>query len=285
MPDVQEVFRMATQKVQPEPGFVERQFHNQWRRARNRRNGAIALVAIVALAATVIAIRALDDDTGTQPGGQGTDTSGIPSAEPIPPLSEGALEPGRYVFTSFDPGLDASYRISMEVPEGYVGFEGAAFRTGTDRPGDTGVATLAGSIGDLYADACRWEGTQLDRSALSSTDGLAAALASQMGFRVSGSTDVVLRGFAGTYMERRVPARTDLSDCDEATFREYVYADGSGSDLLPGELELLWILDVDGVPLMIEASIEASLEPEMSAQIRAELVQIVESIRIDSLTA
>ena len=34
MPDVQEVFRMATQKIRPDPGFVDRQFDHQRRTAR-----------------------------------------------------------------------------------------------------------------------------------------------------------------------------------------------------------------------------------------------------------
>jgi hypothetical protein len=45
----------------------------------------------------------------------------------------------------------------------------------------------------------------------------------------------------------------------------------------PGQLDLLWIVDVDGVPLVIDAS----LDPGTSAEVRAELLQMVESIQID----
>jgi hypothetical protein len=44
-----------------------------------------------------------------------------------------------------------------------------------------------------------------------------------------------------------------------------------------GQYDLLWILDVDGVPLVIDAQ----LPPSASAQDRAELEQMVESIRIE----
>ena len=57
MPDVQEVFRMATQKVRPEHGFIDRQQDRQRRRARDRKLGALALVAALGIAAAVFAIR------------------------------------------------------------------------------------------------------------------------------------------------------------------------------------------------------------------------------------
>jgi hypothetical protein len=45
MPDLQEVFRVSTQKVHPEHGALERQHRRQRRSARNRKAGAFALVA------------------------------------------------------------------------------------------------------------------------------------------------------------------------------------------------------------------------------------------------
>jgi len=53
MPDVQEVFRMATQKVRPDEAFVDRQLGRQRRRTRNRRFGTLALVAVLGIAATI----------------------------------------------------------------------------------------------------------------------------------------------------------------------------------------------------------------------------------------
>jgi Tol biopolymer transport system component len=72
MPEVQEVFRMATQKVRPDPGALERQFAHQRRMSRNRRNGAIALAAVIGVAATVFAIRLTGGDSGTRPAIQPT---------------------------------------------------------------------------------------------------------------------------------------------------------------------------------------------------------------------
>lgn len=273
MSELREVFEMVTKETEPDVDAWREQERRQRRESRIRKVGALAIAAAIGIVAVVVVIRAADEGTGTQPGGEPTDTNGIPTEQAIPPLSGGALEPGRYVFTSYDPGLDASYRISIDVADGYEGIGGwAARRIGTSQ---TGVNTLA--IGDVYADPCQWEGSLIDRSAVSSTDDVVAALASQKGLRVSTPTDVTVDGFAGTYMERTVPARTDLSDCDGGQFRVYLEPSGGERFLVRGLLSLLWIIDVDGVPLVIEASLDAGT----SAQVRAELLQMVESVQID----
>lgn len=50
MPDVQEVFRMATQKVRPDPGALERQLENQDRRRFHQKAAAYVAVAAIAIA-------------------------------------------------------------------------------------------------------------------------------------------------------------------------------------------------------------------------------------------
>ena len=67
MPEVREVFRMATQEVRPEPDFVGRHHDRQRRRARDRKVGALALVAMLGLLFAVVAIRLLDDDRRSEP--------------------------------------------------------------------------------------------------------------------------------------------------------------------------------------------------------------------------
>jgi Tol biopolymer transport system component len=56
MPDVQEVFRTATQKVRPDPGALERQNRTQRRRSLTQRVGGYAVIAILAIAAVLIAV-------------------------------------------------------------------------------------------------------------------------------------------------------------------------------------------------------------------------------------
>jgi hypothetical protein len=283
MPDVQEVFRMATQKVRPEPGFVDRQFKQQRRRSRNRKVGALAIAAAFGVVAVVVVIRAAGEGTGTQPAGRGSGTSGIPSAEPIPSIAEGPLEPGRYILPTYSAGFNASHRITIDVPEGYEGSIGNGVGYGVLKSppsvsgSDTGVNLY--DVGYAFADACNWSGT---RSPISSADELVAALAGQQGLRPSSPADVVVSGFAGTFMELTVPAQAKLDRCSEGRMQAWALT-GNGSEWIwlnnAGQHDLLWILDVDGVPLVIDAS----LAPDASAQDRAELQQMVESIQINSL--
>jgi hypothetical protein len=273
MPEMQEVFRMATQKVRPDPGFVDRQYENQRRQSRRRKAGALALVAVLVVAGVVVGINTLrsGDEGKSIPGSAPT-----PTATSIPSLHFGALEPGTYVVSTLDPDFDASYRITMDVPDGYEGFPDGSGVAKLGRIGQMAVGAWV--IGDVYADPCRWETTLLDPPPGSSVDALVAALADQKGLRVSTPTDITVDGFAGTYMERTVAAGTNLADCDGGMFRPWFGTDGGERYLEPGQHDRLWIIDVDGVPLVIDASLG---ERGTSGQDRAAHIQIAESVRID----
>jgi hypothetical protein len=275
---MQEVFRMATQKVRPDPGFVDRQYENQRRQSRRRKAGALALVAVLVVAGVVVGISALrsGDEGKSIPGSAPT-----PTATPIPSLHFGALEPGTYVVNTLDHDFDAKYRITMDVPDGYAGLpEGY----GVAKLGRIGqMAVSAWVIGDVYADPCRWETTLLDPPPASSVDALVAALANQKGLRVSTLTDITVDGFAGTSMERTVRAGINLADCDGGHFRPWLGIGGGDLNeryLDPGERVMLWIINVDGVPLVIDASLGAA---GTSARDRAAHIRIAESVRIEPL--
>lgn len=61
MPELEEVFRMSTQKVRPEPGALERQFGKQRRRSTRQKVAVYALVAGL-VAGTAIGIASLGRD-------------------------------------------------------------------------------------------------------------------------------------------------------------------------------------------------------------------------------
>jgi hypothetical protein len=112
MPDVQEVFRMATQKVRPDPGALERQQIQQRRRITRRRAGAYALVAALVAAIAVVALRAAvgpskPTDVGTQPS----------SPSPI-------LGTGQPVGTVTSDGTTCSIEMTgQRIEAGFVVFE------------------------------------------------------------------------------------------------------------------------------------------------------------------
>jgi Tol biopolymer transport system component len=66
MPDVREVYEMITKPKQPEPGALERQQKRQVRAARNKKLGAFAVAAAIAVAAVVLILETRGGrDTGT----------------------------------------------------------------------------------------------------------------------------------------------------------------------------------------------------------------------------
>jgi len=83
MPEVKEVFLVATQKVRPEPGALERQFQGQRRRSTRRKAGAVVLAAALAVTAAVVAIQASRDP------GQGGGTVPAEEGSTAPPLAVG----------------------------------------------------------------------------------------------------------------------------------------------------------------------------------------------------
>ena len=81
-------------------------------------------------------------------------------------------------------------------------------------------------------------------------------------------------GFTGTYLELTTPAGIDLAKCDRGEYRSW-----AGRYTEPGQRDMLWILDVDGVPLVIDAALGAGT----TRQDRAERTKIVESTQIESI--
>jgi dipeptidyl aminopeptidase/acylaminoacyl peptidase len=91
MPEVQEVFRMATEKVKPDPNALERQVRRQRKSSRSHRARAylVAAAVIVAVVAGAIAILQAAGDT-TPPAG---------SVSPAPTVFTSTLPGGAQVMT------------------------------------------------------------------------------------------------------------------------------------------------------------------------------------------
>ena len=230
-----------------------------------RKNGM--LVATLTIVALILAACTSSRDD-TQSGDPGVPTPSVEvSVTPVSP-SEG---PQIHVFTVLgDPALDGSYVITMKLLDGYEGDE-VVF--GPD--GGQGISTWA--VGNVFANPCHSNDTLLDPPIDPSVDGLVAGLASQKGHPATTPTDVEVDGYAGTYMEMTVPAGIDVADCDHGEFRTWADPYGCCRDLEAGQRDLLWIVDVDGERLVIDAA----LGPHTTKQYRADRIQMVESISIE----
>ena len=95
---------------------------------------------------------------------------------------------------------------------------------------------------------------------------------------VTSPVDVTLGGFSGQYLELRAPANTttrswDWTPTGAAIFvwEPGIYAQG------PNALWRIWVLDVDGVRVVVRAD----SFPGTSPQVQAQLAAIVDSIQIE----
>ena len=84
MAEPREVFEMVTKQAEPDLDAWKQQEQRQRRTSRNRRFGAMALAAAIGIVAVVVVIRTLDDENATQPGGQGTGATEVPTEGSIP---------------------------------------------------------------------------------------------------------------------------------------------------------------------------------------------------------
>jgi dipeptidyl aminopeptidase/acylaminoacyl peptidase len=112
MPEVQEVFRLSTQKVRPDPGALERQVARQQRRSVGKKIGAFAVAAVIGLAAIALFLVTRPGDSSTVPGHES------PSLAPVTPS-------GPYI-------LELTSGEMTPLPEGLAGgFSYVATRDGT----------------------------------------------------------------------------------------------------------------------------------------------------------
>jgi Tol biopolymer transport system component len=145
MPDVQEVFRMATQKVRPEPGFVDRQHDNQRRQLRKRKAGAMALVAAIAVVSVVWIVETrASQDTTTPADESGTVAPGRVSGPFFLDLRTGEMTPlpDALVPEGVGAGVEVLYSVS---PDGTKIAYGTCHTEGCSKADEMALADIDGS--------------------------------------------------------------------------------------------------------------------------------------------
>jgi hypothetical protein len=166
-----------------------------------------------------------------------------------------------------DPPDARSIRFTFTLPEGWQAPVLSPVEVGYEDP--DGASFLFGRGSWIYSDPCRNDGALPDVPVGPTVDDFAGALADHPRLDVTAPADVSLGGYSGKYMELQVPS--DIAECE--IYRPWepgIYAQG------PSNHWRLWILDVDGVRVVVQTSDF----PGTSQQHRAELQAIVESIHI-----
>jgi len=220
-----------------------------------------------------------------------------PAASPMT-LHSGTLTPGAYLVTPFglrlgsdrcagnpspsanpaasgcsDPRSDDSTRITLTVPDGWAGIDPTAiWLAGQGSTAPSGAALVFGRGAWLHSDPCLTaenEGAP-DIPVGPTVDDFASAIADHPTLDATTPVDVTLAGYSGKYIDLQLPA--DISACHPYfPWEPGIYAQG------PSQRSHLWILDVDGIRIVVQSMDYAST----SAERRAELQAIVDSIRIE----
>jgi hypothetical protein len=182
--------------------------------------------------------------------------------------SPGVNQEGTYVLErgAYGPG-DVLPRLSMSVPNGWNPNDTSLV---DERKGHEGIGIEFMIIDKLAEDGCDpADGETVEAHVGPRVDDLVTFLGGLRSIKISENTDVTLAGYRGRYLEYTTTVRDD--NCDDQW--------GPFWPAIPNEdtskYRQAWILDVDGVRLVIDAS-----APKASETVKAELRRIVESIDI-----
>ena len=163
--------------------------------------------------------------------------------------------------------------------------DGGAFMVNL-RPDVMGLSVW--NVGRVPRDPCRWKNGLTSPGP--TVDDLTTALTSQRLRDASAPTPVTLGGYHGTYLEMSVPTDSvvtgdaDFEGCDDPGngHSDFVSWFGVGGDSeryarVAGQIERVWILDVNGQRLVVDGIYSPDAMPRDIAQ----LEQVAASIHFD----
>ena len=265
---------------------------------------AVAAAAVVVVAFVGIRLLPGQGNIGFVPSPSATPASSPSPATPTPTASpsasgpltefpEGPLPAGTYTLAPFtargegmchqppQPGCtettaDDTIQFTMTTPDGWRAGGPWVLFENNQPPSGAGIAFIRGAW--LLTDPCKF-GTPWIPVGPTVAD-FVDAVAEHPILDTTAPVDVDLAGYSGKYFELQVPA--DISMCETEPgnpssgpiYRPWepgLYAQG------PGHRWHQWVLDVDGVRVVVQSFDYAGT----SAQRRAELQAIVDSIKIE----
>jgi len=255
-----------------------------------------AILAVAIVATLVFAAHSLHARQAT-PANPGVPTN------PIPLPKSGALPPGTYLLPKSDPscaGGCSVYRWSIfTLPAGWATSNGLFYKH-LNQPGE--VAFSFWTVDKVYADPCHWQTSALSPLDIADVAYDQATNAFVVPPRFGGLANQYLRGplprvltpvtfkfvdatgaSAPTDAWRinlSVPTGLDISTCDKGQFRSWTtwhVPGGANSHNAPGQLDAVYMLDLDRRSLVIDAShMPATSEADL-----AELNGVIASMIID----
>jgi hypothetical protein len=258
---------------------------------------AIAAAAVVVVAIVGVNLLPRNDGVGVavpSPTPLAT-PSPTPSPSPSPAtIPEGPLAAGAYTFQPFA-GPDAqgicagqptctesladddSIRVTFTVPDSWAGFGASVVHAVEAYHPPRGASLHFGRGGWLYSKLCGGPGPDIPTG--TTVDEFVTALVDHPDLDLTSPVDATLGGYPGKYLELRAPANTttdelgpDPSGCNYYfVWEPGIYAQG------PNALWRIWVLDVDGVRVVVRSDTFPGTTPQVQAQLQA----IVDSIQIE----
>ncbi|MEO7295232.1 MAG: hypothetical protein ABIZ57_03730 [Candidatus Limnocylindria bacterium] len=256
----------------------QRAFLGPWRMPIMNRIVGFGLAAAAAVLALLVGAQFLGS-SGANVGGPGGDATASPPPEPTPTSEPSAAEPTRTPRVGLPEGplviSDEEVRVTVDIGSpGWTSLSGREAISkdddGLDAPETVGVALIAWAWPaetefNVYGDPCQWT-TTIPETPATTPDEIAAGFAAQSQTDATEPVDVTVGGYAGkavtvqTPMSYEVPNATreeEFGDCDGDAFAFYgVEGDDTSHERNsqgPGEIDELWILDVDGVIVILDA--------------------------------
>jgi hypothetical protein len=272
-----------------------------WREPRSATVARFAMAVAAVLIVAVLVIDFLPRSGGF--GGVATPSpSPSPSPSPTPtptPLPEPIAAPSAAALVlprSGDLQPDVPYAIEdtnvtplrfvVSVPAGWETFDYALM--GKTGGGTKNTASIRAGfspwlVANIYVDPCHWSSGGLALTGSNPTvDQLATALSQQVGRNGSTPVDVTLGGYSGKKVDLSVPTDFDKRTCDSLLFKTWLEGGPNGGGdggyvYGPGQRNTVYILDVNGTPLVIDTM----YMPTATAADKAELQAVLDSVSFE----
>jgi hypothetical protein len=239
---------------------------------------SFAKVLVATAAVAVVAVVGINLLPGGETGTGGSSPSPSPSPSPsLSPTQAPTASPLTHVVKPFsgsdsigdaeDPRGD-SIAFTFAAPASWERLGDLGVSDGNDPPDGAGVFFYRG--GGLYVDPCRPDDEgNADISVGPTVDDFVTALVDHPSLDVTAPVDVTLAGYSGKYVDLLVP--DDISECFRyRPMDAHIYAQG------PGQRWHMWVLDVNGVRVLVETNDH----PGTSADRLAEEQAIIDSLEI-----
>jgi hypothetical protein len=260
---------MALDDVRPD---VDAELGRLLDRARRRSRVRRASYGLGLVAATLVVAVALglgsDNTRGSEaPAAPGGEVSVLDSGRGSP-VDLAPLEPGRYVYP-FIGAPDRAPWGQVEVPPGWSQ-DRLLLATALDPDPHLRRVELV-TVDRVAPDPC---GGSME-SVPARVPAIVKALTQQRTTQPSAPRPVTIDGYSGQLVSFQVPAGLDVADCWNGAGELRPYAAGSGwTSVFPGWTYRVWVLDVEGDPLLVMAAHGAQTTP---AEL-AELTDMVEGL-------